>query len=90
VAGLATAPIAASHFNQVPHYGLLANMLAVPVMGTVIMPAAVLAAVLAPLGLHWIGLAVMRPAIEWILVVAEWVAGMEGRAVLRARAATRW
>ncbi len=78
VAGLATAPIAASHFNQVPHYGLLANMLAVPVMGMVIMPAAVLAAVLAPLGLHWIGLALMRPAIEWILIVAEWVAGMEG------------
>jgi competence protein ComEC len=78
VAGLATAPIAASHFNQVPHYGLLANMLAVPVMGTVIMPAAVVAAVLAPFGLHGIGLAIMRPAIEWILVVAEWVAGMEG------------
>jgi competence protein ComEC len=48
VAGLATAPIAASHFNQVPHYGLLANTLSVPLMGTVIMPAAVLAAVLAP------------------------------------------
>jgi competence protein ComEC len=78
VAGLATAPIAASHFNQVPHYGLIANMLAVPVMGTVIMPAAVLAAVLAPIGLHGIGLAIMRPAIEWILIVAEWVAGMEG------------
>jgi competence protein ComEC len=78
VAGLATAPIAASHFNRVPHYGLLANTLSVPLMGTVIMPAAVLAAVLAPLGLHWIGLAIMGPAIEWILIVAEWVAGMEG------------
>jgi len=78
VAGLATAPIAASHFNQVPHYGLLANTLSVPLMGAVIMPAAVLAAVLAPFGLHGIGLAIMRPAIEWILMIAEWVAGMEG------------
>lgn len=78
VAGLATAPIAAAHFNQVPHYGLLANTLSVPLIGTVIMPAAVLAAVLAPLGLHWIGLSIMRPAIEWILLVAEWVAGLEG------------
>ena len=78
VAGLATAPIAASHFNQIPHYGLLANMLAVPVMGTVIMPAAVVAAALAPVGLHWIGLAIMGPAIEWILIVAEWVAQMDG------------
>ncbi len=78
VAGAATAPIAAAHFNQVPHYGLLANTLSVPLMGTIIMPAAVLAALLAPLGLHWIGLAIMRPAIEWILHVAEWVAGLDG------------
>ena len=78
VAGAATAPIAAAHFNQVPHYGLLANTLSVPLMGTIIMPAAVLAALLAPLGLHWIGLAIMRPAIEWILRVAEWVAGLDG------------
>jgi competence protein ComEC len=78
VAGLATAPIAAAHFNQVPHYGLLANTLSVPLMGTVIMPAAVLAALLAPVGLHWIGLSIMRPAIEWILMVAHWVAGLDG------------
>ena len=39
VAGLATAPFAAAHFNQIAHYGLLANLLTVPVMGTVVMPA---------------------------------------------------
>ncbi|NRB00161.1 MAG: ComEC family competence protein [Rhodobacteraceae bacterium] len=78
VAGLATAPIAAVHFNQVPHYGLIANLLSVPVMGAVIMPAAVLAACLSPLGLHWIGLAIMHPAIAWILEVAERVAALPG------------
>ena len=50
VAGLATAPIAAAHFNRVPHYGLIANILSVPVMGGIVMPAAVLSAVLAPFG----------------------------------------
>ncbi|MCP3969038.1 MAG: ComEC family competence protein [Rhodobacteraceae bacterium] len=78
VAGLATAPVAAAHFNRIADYGLLANLLSVPLMGAVVMPAAVLTACLAPLGLGWLGLVVMRPAIGWILGVAHWVAGMEG------------
>jgi competence protein ComEC len=78
VAGLATAPIAAASFNRVSDYGLLANLLAVPLMGAVIMPAAVLAALLTPLGLEWVGLAIMEPAILWILAVARFVSGLDG------------
>ena len=78
VAGLATAPIAASHFNQVPHYGLIANLVSVPLMGAIIIPGAVIAAVLYPFGLSWIGLAMMKPAIAWILGVADWVASLDG------------
>lgn len=78
VAGMATAPIAAAHFNQVPHYGLIANVVSVPLMGAVIIPGAVLAALLAPVGLAWIGLAAMAPAIGWILAVAETVAEWPG------------
>lgn len=78
VAGLATAPFAAAHFNRLPHYGLLANLLSVPLMGAVIIPGGLLAAVLAPFGLGWIGLEIMRPAILWILGVADWVAGLDG------------
>jgi len=43
-----------------------------------VMPAAVLAAFLYPLGLSWIGLEIMRWGILWILGVAKWVAGLEG------------
>ena len=78
VAGAATAPVAAAHFNQIAHYGLLANMLTVPLMGILVMPAAVMAAVLYPLGLAWVGLGVMRWGVLWILGVAEWVAGLDG------------
>ena len=78
VAGAATAPIAAAHFNQVPHYGLIANLLSVPLMGSIIMPGAVLAAVLAPFGLHWVGLWIMDPPIRWILWVADRVAALDG------------
>ena len=38
VAGLATAPIAAIHFNQISHVGLVANVLAVPVVTPVTGP----------------------------------------------------
>ena len=69
VAGIATAPIAAASFNRIAEYGLIANLLAVPLMGLVVMPAAVLAALLAPFGLEWVGLRLMGPAIDWILLV---------------------
>ncbi|RVT84327.1 ComEC family competence protein [Rhodobacteraceae bacterium CCMM004] len=78
VAGAATAPIAAAHFNQIASYGLIANLLTVPLMGTLVMPAAVLAACLAPLGLAWLGLQAMAPPIHWILGVAHRVADLDG------------
>ncbi|MDJ0825149.1 MAG: ComEC/Rec2 family competence protein [Rhodobacter sp.] len=78
VAGAATAPVAAAHFNRIADYGLIANLLSVPLMGVLVMPAAVLAAVLAPIGLSWVGLKVMEPPIQWILGVAHWVAGLDG------------
>jgi competence protein ComEC len=78
VAGLATAPISAFHFNTMSQYGLLANVLAVPAMGLVVMPAAVLAGLLAPFGLAAPALWAMDLGIEYILRVAEFVAGLEG------------
>ena len=78
VAGLATAPIAAAHFNIVSHYGLPANLLAVPVMGLVVVPSAVLALCLAPLALEGIGLWAMGLGLEWILGVAHFFADRPG------------
>lgn len=78
VAGLATAPIAAAHFNQIAQFGLLANLLSVPLMGLLVMPAAVLSAILLPLGLEGAALWLMGWGIRWILGVAHWVAGLDG------------
>lgn len=74
VAGLATAPIAAAHFNAIAQYGLLANLASVPLMGVLVIPAAVAAAVLAPLGLEVVGLWMMSIGVRWILYVAHFVA----------------
>lgn len=78
VAGLATAPIGAAHFNAISHYGLLANLLSVPVMGAVVVPAAVLALCLLPLGLADVGLWIMGLGLRWILEVGAFVAGLDG------------
>jgi competence protein ComEC len=78
VAGLATAPFSAAIFNRVAHYGLIANVVSVPVMGLLVMPLAVLAALLAPLGLSGMALDLMRWPIEWILWVARSVAALDG------------
>lgn len=78
VAGLATAPVSAAHFNTMSHYGLIANLLSVPVMGMLVIPAAVLAAVLAPLGLETVGLVPMGWGLGWILTVAQEVSSLEG------------
>ncbi len=78
VAGLAMAPFGAAHFNQISQYGLLANVLSVPVMGTVVVPGAVFAAVLAPFGGAWIGLEIAATGLGWILFVSDWVSGFAG------------
>jgi competence protein ComEC len=78
VAGAATAPVGMAHFNQIAHFGLIANLVAVPVMGMAVVPMAVLAALLMPLGLDWIALEVMALGLGWILGVAHWVAGLDG------------
>ncbi|MGC8202769.1 ComEC/Rec2 family competence protein [Aliiroseovarius sp. PTFE2010] len=78
VAGIATAPVAAAHFNRIADYGLIANLVSVPLMGAVVMPGAVIAAVLWPLGLSVVGFWIMKPAIAWIMGVAYWVSGLQG------------
>lgn len=78
VAGLATGPIGAAHFNQMAHYGLPANLLSVPLMGLLVVPAAVIAVLLLPLGSEGLALKVMGLGLDWILGVAHHVAAMEG------------
>ncbi|WP_246831339.1 ComEC/Rec2 family competence protein [Pseudotabrizicola formosa] len=78
IGGLATAPYAAATFNRYADYGLIANLLTVPVMGSVVMPAGAMAALLAPFGLAAPALWVMERGSAWILWVAHWVAGWDG------------
>ena len=78
VAELATLPVAMAHFNRLGHYGLIANIVSVPVMSLFVVPFAVLAALLLPFGLDWIALRGMGLGLDWILFVAREVASWDG------------
>ena len=81
VAGAATAPFSAFHFNQTAQYGLLANLMSVPVMGLLVMPPAVIAAVLSLVGLQGSAFWGMGKGIDWILGVAHWIATLDGSVI---------
>lgn len=78
VAGLATAPFAIYHFNQMALYGMLANFLAVPLTALWIMPWAVLAFVLMPMGLESMALLPMGGGIDLVIFVAKFVQALPG------------
>lgn len=78
VAGLATSPLSAAHFNLWSQYGLVANLPSAPLMGIMVMPTAVIGAVLIPFGLDAVPLWITGRGLAAILWVAHWVAGLEG------------
>lgn len=80
VASAATAPFAAYHFNQFVPYGVLANLLALPLLSFVIMPALLLALLLWPLGVAAPALALAGWGTRRMIDVAVWVQGIPGAA----------
>ena len=78
VAGLATMPFAAFHFNRIANYGLIANLMAMPLIGTLVMPCALAAFLLMPFGLEYLALRPMGWALDLFTAIAEWIAGWPG------------
>ncbi len=85
IATFATAPFALYHFQTLAVYGVLGNVLAMPVLTFWVMPLSVLAYALMPFGLEGAVFPIMGQGVQAILSVAHWVAGMEN-AVLRVAA----
>ena len=78
VAGLATAPFAAFNFNRLALYGLAGNLAAMPLVGLIIMPSALIGLMLMPFGADGPAFWVMGKGIEWMLEVAHDVAHWGG------------
>lgn len=78
VAGLATTPYAAYTFHRTSPYGVIANLLAMPVISAVVMPAGLLALVAMPFGFDGPLWRLMGWGIDWMITVAVWVANLPG------------
>ena len=76
VASLATAPFVLYHFGRIAQYGMLSNLLAVPLLGAIVLPFGALAILLMPLGWESPALFVMGWGLRWIRGVAEWTSSL--------------
>ncbi len=78
VATVATAPFTIFHFNRLPLYSLVANLLAIPIAELWVMPWGMIALLLMPFGVDSWATLPMGWGIEGILWVAKWTAALPG------------
>ena len=78
VAGLATLPYAAFHFHRISPFGVLANLLAMPILSAWVMPSGLLALVAMPFGLDGPFWRLMGTGIGFVIAAAQWVASLPG------------
>ncbi len=85
VASLATAPLTIYHFGRLATYGVVANLIAVPLTAFWIMPVGLLGLLLLPLGLDGPCFVLMGHGIELMLALAATIADWPGAAAYLAR-----
>jgi competence protein ComEC len=78
LAGTATMAYAAYHFHRLAPYGVLANLLAMPVVSIWVMPAGIVGLVAMPFGLDGHCWRLMGEGIGWMIAVALWVTSLPG------------
>ncbi|MEO1562429.1 MAG: ComEC/Rec2 family competence protein [Pseudomonadota bacterium] len=81
LAGFATAPIAVAHFNRIAVYGLPANLISVPLMGALILPALLIALTFEVIGLGRPFFFVAEQGLLWILNVAVVTSDQPGASI---------
>lgn len=85
IAGFSSSLAAAYHFGRVSPYGVLANGLAIPVTGVIVMPAALMSALLMPLGLEWLPLQAMAGGLKLVIGISDFIAALPGADMVVAR-----
>jgi competence protein ComEC len=81
VASTATAPLTGYHFQSIATYGVLANLVAVPVTTLWVMPTGLLGMLLMPLGLDRPVFGLMALGVRVVLWAAHGVADLPGAAI---------
>lgn len=75
VSSLATAPFALYHFDRFAGLGILANLIAMPIISLISAPLAGIALILAPIGMDAWALWAFGASLEWVLMIAHFMAG---------------
>lgn len=82
VAGTATMPFSIYHFGRFAVYGVVSNFMAMPIMGFLVMPGALMGVLLMPLGLeHW-PLVLSSLGVDAVLAVARAVSSIPGAVLI--------
>jgi len=79
VAGAAGGVYSAYHFNNTAPFGIISNILALPLMSVLVMPFALLGAMLMPLHLEYWPLYIMKIGIIGVEKIAYWVSSFSPR-----------
>lgn len=74
IAGILSGIPAAHHFGRLAPYSVVANALALPIVGVIVMPMAMASVLLMPLGLEAAPLTLMQWGLELVMLVSDWVA----------------
>ena len=75
--GMSSIP-AVYHFGRLSPYSVIANGLALPVIGLIVMPFALISALLMPFGLEALPLTIMGEGLKMVLWISDWVASFPG------------
>jgi competence protein ComEC len=78
LAGFATTLYAAYHFHRLAPYGVIANLLAMPVVSLWVMPMGILGLLAMPFGFDGLCWHLMGEGVGWMIAVAMWVASLPG------------
>lgn len=82
IANTATTPFAAFHFQTIPTYGVVANLVAVPLTSFLVMPAGMVGLLMMPLGWDGPAFALMAFGVDGVLAIAHAVAALPGAVFL--------
>lgn len=78
VSASATAPFSLYHFSRTANFGLAANIVSIPLMGFWVMPAAIAAIVLMPLGADGPFWRIAAHGVDIMLAMARWTMNLPG------------
>jgi competence protein ComEC len=78
LAGTATIPYTAYHFHRISPYGVVANLVAMPIVSAWVMPWGIAGLLAVPLGLDGPCWSLMGLGLDWMTAVAFWVTAFPG------------